>query len=159
PEQAEDPRKADIRSDIYSLGCCLFYLLTSKPPFDGTDAVARIGARVLGEAPLLRSYRSDAPAALEQLLATLLARDPAKRPQTPKAVAARLEPFCIEQPKPLIARAVPVTPIAPMVTSRTGWGRGVLVLSGVLTVAIASVLIWSMLRTKNARDEADRKPD
>jgi serine/threonine protein kinase len=93
PEQAGDPRKADIRSDIYSLGCCLFCLLVGRPPFEGADMVARIAARVLGDAPPLRSLRKDAPAALEQVLARMLERDPRRRYSTPAEVAAALEPF------------------------------------------------------------------
>jgi serine/threonine protein kinase/WD40 repeat protein len=94
PEQAEDPRTADIRSDLYSLGCCLFHLLTGQVPFPGDDAVARLAARLLSETPSVRKLRPEVPAALEQVLTKLLAREPAQRYQTPAQVAAALEPFC-----------------------------------------------------------------
>jgi hypothetical protein len=114
PEQAGDPRKADIRSDIYSLGCCLFYLLTGRPPFEGPDMVARIAARVLGDAPSLRAWRPDAPAALEQVLARMLARDPQQRFGVPAEVATALESFARTQVGSPPAKAVAVA-VAPAV--------------------------------------------
>ena len=42
PEQAEDVRSADQRSDIYSLGCTLFYLLTRRPVYGGETIMKRI---------------------------------------------------------------------------------------------------------------------
>jgi serine/threonine protein kinase len=117
PEQAGDPRGADIRSDIFSLGCCLFYALTGRPPFLGADMVERLAARVLGEAPLLRTLRPDAPAALESIVATMLARDPRRRFALPADAAAALQPFCSAQVQALQAArpqavAVPVNPTA-----------------------------------------------
>jgi serine/threonine-protein kinase len=125
PEQAQDARTADIRADIYSLGCSLFYLLTGKPPFSGSDAVQRISARVLGEAPLLRQVRPEVSPALERVVARMMARQPADRYQTPGEVARALEPHTArESPAPFtpgqtpgevaqMLRQAPATPPAP----------------------------------------------
>jgi serine/threonine protein kinase len=96
PEQVESARTADIRADIYSLGCSLFYLLTGQSPFPGEDAVEKISARVLGDAPPVRKSRPDVPEGLEQVVGKMLARDPAKRFQTPAEVVPALEPFSKE---------------------------------------------------------------
>ncbi|MBI3411884.1 MAG: serine/threonine protein kinase [Planctomycetes bacterium] len=86
PEQADNALTADIRADIYSLGGSLFYLLTGNPPFPYDDAVEKISARLMGEAPPVRKSRPDVPAALEQVLAKMLARNPANRLQIPAEV-------------------------------------------------------------------------
>jgi serine/threonine protein kinase len=93
PEQAENARAADIRSDIFSLGCSLYHLLAAQPPFGGGDIVGRTMAQVLGEAPSVRTWRPEVPAALDGVLVRMLARNPAERFQTPAAVATALEPF------------------------------------------------------------------
>jgi serine/threonine protein kinase/formylglycine-generating enzyme required for sulfatase activity len=93
PEQADNARKADIRADIYSLGCSLFYLLTGKVPFPGEDAVTKVVARLVDKPPSPRAIRPDMPQALESVLAKMMARDPGQRYQTPAEAAAALEPF------------------------------------------------------------------
>jgi serine/threonine-protein kinase len=81
PEQAGgDP--VDGRSDLYSLGCVLFEMIAGRPPFQGANAYALI-ARHLVETPP-RLERDDLPAGLADLVARLLAKDPADRP--PSAV-------------------------------------------------------------------------
>src|SRR5258708_5622980 len=92
PEQAQNARTADIRADIYSLGCTLFYLLTGTAPFRGNDAVERISARVLGDAPAVCKTRPEVSPALESVLGKMMARNPAERYQTPGEVAKALEP-------------------------------------------------------------------
>jgi serine/threonine-protein kinase len=93
PEQAGDASVVDIRADIYSLGCSLFYLLTGKPPFAGADSMERTLARLLKDAPSVCNFRAEVPAELEQIVARMLARKPKDRYRTPTEVAAALEPF------------------------------------------------------------------
>src|SRR5262249_19551231 len=97
PEQAEDPRTADIRADIYGLGCALYFLLTRRVRFPAQSAVERPSARMMGRPPRLRETRPEAPAALEAVLLKMMARQPSERYQTPAEVAAALTPLADPQ--------------------------------------------------------------
>jgi tRNA A-37 threonylcarbamoyl transferase component Bud32 len=94
PEQATDARSADIRADLYSLGCTLYCLLAGHPPFREETAVKAILAHLEQEPRPLPELRPDVPAALWAVVARLLAKDPARRYQTPGEVARALAPFC-----------------------------------------------------------------
>src|SRR5262249_20379758 len=61
PEQATDARQADIRSDLYSLGCTLYTLLTGRPPFQGETALQIILAHLEKTAPSLEQLRPEVP--------------------------------------------------------------------------------------------------
>ncbi|MCC7422806.1 MAG: protein kinase [Planctomycetaceae bacterium] len=93
PEQARSARSADIRSDIFSLGCTFYYMLSGRPPFPGETAMEKLTARIADGPISIRSLRSDVPPEVEAVLLRMLARDPAARFQTPSEVAQALEPL------------------------------------------------------------------
>ncbi|MFH8387966.1 WD40 repeat domain-containing serine/threonine protein kinase, partial [Kitasatospora sp. NPDC018058] len=77
----------DARCDLYALGCVLYALLTGAPPFPATEQAWALMRRHLDEVPPpLRSIRDDVPADIDRLVASLLAKDPAARPDTPTTV-------------------------------------------------------------------------
>jgi serine/threonine protein kinase len=93
PEQVRSSRDADIRADIYSLGCTLYHMLTGRVLFDNERMVDRLMARVAREAPRVRSYRPEVGPVLDDVVAKMLARQPEDRYQTPAEAAEALAPF------------------------------------------------------------------
>ncbi len=91
PEQAYDPRQADHRSDIYSLGCTLFFLLAGKPPYSGETPVAFLLAHREQPIPKLRDVRSDVSPLLEYTLERMLAKLPENRQQSIDALLHEIE--------------------------------------------------------------------
>ena len=87
PEQARNTRAADIRADIFSLGCTLYKLLTNDVPFEGKTPMARLVAKSSGHARSLSALRPDAPPDLETALAKMLALEPQDRYAVPIEVA------------------------------------------------------------------------
>jgi tRNA A-37 threonylcarbamoyl transferase component Bud32 len=103
PEQATDARSADIRADIYSLGCTLYCLLAGRPPFREETDVKTILAHLQKEPEPLPALRPEVPPELWAVLARMLAKDPAQRYQKPAEVAQALLPFAKAGPNPASA--------------------------------------------------------
>jgi uncharacterized protein (TIGR03067 family) len=100
PEQAQSASSADIRADIYSLGCTFYYLLAGHAPFPHGSAGQKVKAHLEDTPRPLAEIRPELPADLVNVIDRMLAKDPAKRLQTPTEVAEAILPFTKEAPKP-----------------------------------------------------------
>jgi serine/threonine protein kinase len=87
PEQAANAKAADAQSDVYSLGCTLWYLLTARRVYDGTSSVERLLAHREHPIPSLRAVRSEVPDALDSLFIRMVAKQPGDRPATGELVS------------------------------------------------------------------------
>ncbi|HKB35956.1 MAG TPA: serine/threonine-protein kinase, partial [Gemmataceae bacterium] len=85
---------ADTRSDVYSLGCTLHFLLAGEPPFPGGDVWSKVLRHHSSSAPALTELRPDVPAELAATVVRMMEKDPCRRYQTPGEAAAALALFC-----------------------------------------------------------------
>ena len=76
PEQATDARAADIRSDIYSLGATLYFLLAGRPPFDEGTVVEKLKSHAESEAERIDEVRVDVPAEVADVIRRTMSKDP-----------------------------------------------------------------------------------
>ena len=83
PEQARDPRNTDVRSDIYSLGCTFFFMLTGRPPFLGGTMLQKLLQHQADQPPDLRQFRPELPEDVNRILRKMLAKDPRRRYSSP----------------------------------------------------------------------------
>ncbi len=90
PEQALNSHAVDIRADLYSLGCTLFFLLTGRVPFAGGTATQKLLRHQLEAPPPLTRFRPDLSAELAAVVVRLLAKRPEDRYGTPAELAAAL---------------------------------------------------------------------
>jgi serine/threonine-protein kinase len=116
PEQARDPRAADTRSDIYSLGCTLFFILAGRPPFPGGTLLQKLLSHQADTPPELRDFRPDVPDSIVELIGRMLAKKVEDRVQSPSDLVIALTAVAAElglseiQPRllPLRPRRTPV---------------------------------------------------
>jgi serine/threonine-protein kinase len=145
PEQARNPRDADTRSDIYSLGCTLFFMLTGRAPFADGSVLQKLLLHQSEAPPDVRDLRPDVSNELASVLSTMLAKRPEDRFQNPTVLSAALL-GCLEQ-LGLSAPAAAIATYRPRrFISSSSWRRHapwiVPAVLLVLTVVILG-LVWS----------------
>lgn len=106
PEQARDPRAADVRSDLYSLGCTMFFMLAGEPPFADGTMVQKLLKHQQAEPPGIGEVRPDVPKRLAGIIRRLMEKDPGDRYQRPAVLVAELvacaeeQGFAVTAPRP-----------------------------------------------------------
>jgi serine/threonine-protein kinase len=129
PEQARNRDLVDIRSDLYSLGCTFYYLLTGQVPFPGGGMLDKL-IRHHSEIPTApEKLRPNLPPPVAAIVMKLLAKDPADRFQTPGELAQALAPHASvpvldRPPQPQDAAALPAEePLAQAAEKTVGPGH------------------------------------
>jgi serine/threonine-protein kinase len=152
PEQARDPRSADARSDIYSLGCTLFFMLTGQAPFAQGTALQKLLQHQSERPPDLRTFRSDVPDSVVRLLRRMLAKAPGDRQQTPVDLVGELSEIVEELGSPLPYAAASL-PWNPPTRSEPRWRR-----HAVWAAPLAGLLLLGALVDWFSRDGAAAAP-
>jgi serine/threonine protein kinase len=162
PEQALDPRQADVRSDLYSLGCAFYHALTGRPPVPEGTAARKLQAHQ-HEAPVdPRLLNPALPDDVAIVLSKLMMKDPGKRYRTPGELISDLTAISSSWKLPLEGSAVhPVLPSASATrhsvlrpSESTGMPRSAVF--GIAAMVLAALVVYGSL---GGTPFPDDKPD
>ncbi len=81
PEQLRDAAKADVRSDLYSVGCTLYFALAGQAPFEGGDMINKIYSQRMEDPDPLENVARGVPAAFAAVVRKLMSKEPGERHQ------------------------------------------------------------------------------
>src|SRR5262249_21829092 len=108
PEQARDAHAADIRADIYSLGCVLYHMIAGQPPFPDSNVISQMLRHATEARGRRREFTRGVPDALQQIVGWMMAKAPPRRSPTPGRAAQALQVFPAAESPP--ASGPPVDP-------------------------------------------------
>jgi tetratricopeptide (TPR) repeat protein len=141
PEQVRgEVEKLDARTDVYGLGATLYDVLAGAPPFAGSSNLQTLYRTLNDEAPPLRKWKHDLPAALEAVVMKCLEKRPERRYSTARELAEELQRFLAGEP--VLAR--PAGPVR-RIFRRLRRNRA-LSASLLLLLAAVAVPMWLLLR-------------
>jgi serine/threonine protein kinase len=104
PEQSRDIHAADIRSDLYSLGCAFYFALAGRVPFPGENAMEKLVKHLMEEPEPLEKVRPEVSPAVAAIVRCLMAKKPSDRYQTPAELVRELDAWVTDRP-----HVIPVT--------------------------------------------------
>jgi predicted Ser/Thr protein kinase len=165
PEQANDSRVADIRADVYSLGCTLYHLLTGRVPFPDGGTVDKIIKHAVEQPAPVGALRRDLPLGVVRIVEKMMAKIPDQRFQTPGEVAEALVSWAVPSARstgPMTVIPVPAltavaskpvlrTLAAPQIGSlharRIRWSANWLMVGGYLNGFVGITMLFVEVRT------------
>lgn len=142
PEQCMG-QKIDVRSDLYSLGVCLYEMLAGRPPFVDALASAVLVKQATSQPTPITTLRPDVPRPLAQAIHTLLAKQPENRPRSAAAARALLEKSIV-QPERILPEISPMATTVSTVGAGIGAGRCIIfrALTPAMMIAVLGLMLF-----------------
>jgi hypothetical protein len=137
PEQALDPRRADIRSDIYSLGCAFYHALTGRPPVPEGTAAKKLQAHQHDQPTDPRDLNPAVGDGLAMVLARMMAKKPEQRYQSPEELSADLQRLAAAATGS--TASLPAAPVRPATAPRLSLAWTV----AVALLVVAAAIVWN----------------